>query len=67
MTEGQFISKLIGMLKEQQADISEDAMLRPKSKRFDAGVVVGRYQGVQQALETVDALLRDNHEKELRS
>ena len=67
MTEGQFVVALIGMLKGQQADISEDAMLHPKSKRFDAGVVVGRYLGVQEALDTIDVLLRDNHEKERQS
>ena len=67
MTEGQFVSALISMLKEQLADISEDAMLHPKSKRFEAGVIVGRYQGVCQALDSIDVLLRDNHEKERQS
>jgi hypothetical protein len=67
MTDSRFITQLISLLKEQQAAIAEDAMLRPKSKRFEAGTIAGRYQGVQMALDTVDALLRDNYEKETRS
>lgn len=63
MNDVQVISQFIGAIKEQMAEISEDAMLRPKSSSFDHGVQAGRYQGLASALDTLDAILRDEYSR----
>jgi hypothetical protein len=67
VTEGQFIAQLLSALKEQQRDLAESAMLHPKPDLFGHGQTVGRWQGLKDALDTIDAILRDEYEKERNS
>ena len=60
------VSKFIAAIKDQQRDVAESAMLRPKSDPFEHGVQTGRYQGLQLALETLESLLRDDLKEEQR-
>lgn len=60
----ELIARLVGALKEQQAEIAESAMMRPRAEPVEHGVQAGRYQGLQQALDTIDALLRDEYEEQ---
>lgn len=62
-----FIAQFIGAAKNRMAEIAEAAMLFPKSDLFGYGEQVGRYQGLQAALEILDAILRDDEEKEKSS
>lgn len=66
-SEAQIITRLIGALKDQMADLAENAMLMPKPDLFGQGLTAGRYQGITQALNTVEAILRDDYDKELKS
>jgi hypothetical protein len=66
-SEAQVVTRLIGALKEQMADIAENAMLMPKPDLFGNGITAGRYQGLMQALNTVEAILRDDYDKEIKS
>lgn len=61
------ISKLVGELKNQQASLAESCMLRPRENSLDYGVMAGRYQGIQNALDTLDDIMRDHNEQESKS
>lgn len=63
----QVVQRFIKEVKEASGEIAEGAMLRPAPGPLEMGVVCGKYQGLQFALEILDAILRDNVEKEKRS
>ena len=58
------IGLLIGLLKEKQRALADDAMVYPQADQFNHGLQVGRHQGVQLALDLIDSILRDDLEKE---
>jgi len=58
------IGRFIGEVKSELTTSAKDAMLFPKSEPFDHGVQVGRYQGLQLALDILETMLRDNLEAE---
>lgn len=60
----QVVVKFIGAAKLELQHLSETAMLFPKPDPFEHGVQVGKYQGVQSALDLLDNILRDSNEKE---
>ena len=60
------ISRVIGEIKDTMAVTAESAMLQ----QFDpvqSAVIVGKYRGLKEALDIIDAILRDNLEKERNS
>lgn len=59
----EIVARLIGALKQKQGEIAESSMLRPSSDAMTTGLYAGRYQGLQVALDTIDALLRDEYEE----
>lgn len=63
----QVVQRFIKEVKEASGEIAEGAMMRPKAETFEHGVTCGKYQGLQFALEILDAILRDNIEKEKHS
>lgn len=63
----QVIQRFIKEVKEASVEIAVGAMLRPPPGQLETGVMCGKYQGLQFALEILDAILRDNVEKEKRS
>ncbi len=67
MTESQIITQYIAVLKDQMASMAEEAMMRPKSKRFEAGEFAGRYQGMFESLDILTAILRDEYQQEVQS
>ena len=67
ISDSRLTALLISRIKEQQAEIAESAMLRPESDPLKTGVLAGRYQGLQNALDTLDRILRDDDEQEKRS
>jgi hypothetical protein len=66
-SDSQIIQALLSAIKGQQAEIAESAMMTPRAEPFAHGMQVGVYQGLQQALETLNAILRDDYEKEKHS
>lgn len=63
-TDSTIVARLIGAIKDQQADIAEAAMMKPVPELFECGVRAGRYQGLQTALEILESILRDDEDKE---
>lgn len=63
----QVIGRFIGAAKDKQRDLAEIAMKFPKADPFGHGVQVGQWQGIEFALDILDNLLRDHHQKELES
>lgn len=61
------IIKFVSEVKRKMAEHAESAMIRPKRELFEAGESVGRYQGMQAALDILDEILSDQYEKEIRS
>jgi hypothetical protein len=61
------ITLLISVLKEQQTAIAESAVLRPSVEPLFQGITAGKYQGIQIALDAIDAVLRDDINMEKRS
>ena len=61
------IVRFIGEVKKAKEEQAHSAMAFPKAEPFDHGVQVGVYQGLGQALEIKDAILRDIEEKERQS
>jgi hypothetical protein len=64
LDRSQLTQRLIGAIKEQQAEISTSAMMRPDNDIHKVGVLAGRYQGLQSALDTLEAILSDEYDKE---
>ena len=60
------IQKYVAELKAQQQEIATSTLIRPHSEMLHYGVMAGRYQGIQNALDVLDSILRDETEKELR-
>ena len=60
------IQKYVAELKAQQQEIAASTLIRPRSEMLHYGVMAGRYQGIQNALDVLDSILRDETEKELR-
>jgi len=56
--------KFIVKVKEEMAIVAEDSCLHPVSDPFVHGVQVGRYQGLKDALDILDALYREELDKE---
>lgn len=50
-------------LRAAQQEQADGAMKFPRKKRFDHGVEVGVYQGLLQAIEIVEATLKDDEDK----
>ena len=66
-TQPELVSRVISAIKEQMVDLAESAMMTPKADPFSHGNIVGTYQGLKQALDTIHAILRDDYDKELKS
>lgn len=64
MNQEQILVKFIGRMKQQQAELAEASMLRPKHELFGLGEAAGKYQGMQNALDILDDIIRDKDEKE---
>ena len=58
-----FIAKFVAELKAQQDEIAKSVVLNPRDETLDYGVLAGRYQGIQNALDTLDNILRDDTEE----
>ena len=58
-----FIAKFVAELKAQQDEIAKNVVLQPRVETLDYGVLAGRYQGIQNALDTLDKILRDDPEE----
>jgi hypothetical protein len=67
INDSKLVALLISRIKEQQAEIAESAMVRPESDPFRTGLIAGRHQGMQFALDALDSILRDDDSKEKRS
>lgn len=61
------IEQFIKEAKEALAEMAEGAMQFPRSEPFPHGVQVGKYQGLQFALEILESILSDDKEKEKHS
>lgn len=61
------ISRFIGEAKQALAQIAADSMQFPKADPFGHGEQVGRWQGLNLALELLEDVLREDTEKEKRS
>lgn len=61
------VTRLIGALEKEKADIAEAAMLQPKHELFALGEVAGRYQGLHKALEILSNILSSDEDEEKRS
>lgn len=64
MQQDQILARFIGQIKQQQAELAEASMLRPKRELFGLGEAAGKYQGLQTALDILDDIIRDKDEKE---
>ena len=58
-----FIAKFVAELKAQQDEIAKSVVLNPRDEALSYGVLAGRYQGIQNALDTLDNILRDDNEE----
>ena len=58
------LHKVVSKLEETQLELARTSMQFPKAEPFDHGVQVGKYQGLQLALELIDNILRDDNKKE---
>lgn len=58
-----FIAKFVAELKAQQDEIAKSVVLNPRDETLAYGVLAGRYQGIQNALDTLDNILRDDTEE----
>jgi len=54
----------LAKLRAAQQEHAMGAMQYPRKKRFDHGVEVGVFQGLQQAIEIVEAALKDDDEQQ---
>lgn len=54
----------LAKLRAAQQDHAMGAIQFPRKKKFDHGVEVGVYQGLQQAIEIVEAALKDDDEQQ---
>lgn len=61
------IPRFIAELKAKQAEISEAAMLQPRSELLHYGIMAGRFQGIQVALDTIESIVNDELKQELNS
>ena len=61
------IERYVGEVKRALADNAEGSMMFPKAEPFDHGVQVGKYQGLNFALELLQGVLRDDDDKERNS
>lgn len=53
------VVKYMSKVQEEMKALSEDAMLYPKPDAFEHGVMVGRYQGMREALQLMIVALKD--------
>lgn len=53
------VPKYMAKVQEEMRILSEDAMIYPKSDPFEHGVMVGRYQGMREALQLMIVALKD--------
>lgn len=67
MNDSMLIALLISSIKEQQAEIANSAMVRPESDPFRTGLIAGRHQGLQMAVDALDSILREDETKEKHS
>ena len=66
MNDSQLAQRLIGVIKEHQAEISRSAMMHPKEEDFLRGVQAGQYQGLEKAHDLLLDILDDAFEQEKR-
>lgn len=64
--DSELAQRLIGVIKEQQTDLSRSAMMHPKETDFLRGVQAGEYQGLEKALNNLLDILDDAFEQEKR-
>jgi len=62
----QIIAKFVAELKAQQDEIARNNCMLSRPAEF-MHLEAGRYQGIQNALDTLDNILRDHYEKEKHS
>lgn len=62
-----FIPKFVAELKAQQQELALAAMTQPRSELVHYGVMAGRHQGIQLALDTLDSIMRDELNQEKHS
>lgn len=53
----------LAKLRETQQEHAIGAMNYPRKKRFDHGVEIGIHQGLQLAIEIVEATLKDDEDE----
>lgn len=58
------LGKFIGEVKKTLAETAEDSMMFPKGDSFEHGVQVGKYQGLRNALEILESVMRDQQEQD---
>jgi hypothetical protein len=61
------VARFIVEARQALAQIAENAMRFPKADPFEHGSQVGRYQGLDFALEIMNDILRGDDEKERNS
>lgn len=54
------LTKVLAELRRAQQEQAIAAMMFPRKKKFDHGVEVGIHQGLAQAIELVEATLKDD-------
>ena len=63
----QVIQRFIGEVKQTLSQHAEDSMEFPKAEPFEHGLQVGKYQGIQYALNILEVIMRDDRFKESQS
>ncbi len=63
----QVLQKFIQEAREASIETAVGAMKFPKGELFQYGVEVGKFQGINLALEILDSILRGDDDKEKRS
>ena len=61
------VSRYINEVKATLVETAVGAMEFAKSEPFEHGVQVGKYRGIQYALEILENIMRDNYDMESKS
>ena len=61
------IVRFISEVKNTSTQHAEDAMIYPKVEAFERGLQVGKYQGLQHALQILESIMCADQEKESNS
>lgn len=57
--------KFIAVMKAEQEQIAQGAMIRPNADNY--AIQAGKYQGIQFALDALESIMCDTYEKEKHS